>query len=98
MSVELVAYEREGGKQLVAHLVNFQPENGKDIIEGDVASRHQIQEILPVYDLELTVRMEDVKKVTQQPEGQELGFARSGSAVKVKIPRLACHSMIVLEK
>ncbi len=98
MSVELTAYEREGGKQLVAHLVNFQPENGKDIVEGDQASRHQIQEILPVYDLELTVRMDGVKKVTQQPEGRELAFAKNGPAVKVKIPRLDCHSMIVLEK
>ncbi len=98
MSVELVAYEREGGKQMVAHLVNFQPEIGKDIVEGGEASRHQIQEILPVYDLELTVRMDGVRKVTQQPEGQELPFVKSGSAVRVKIPRLQCHSMIVLEK
>jgi hypothetical protein len=42
--------------------------------------------------------MDAVSKATQQPEGNELSLVKSGSLVKVKVPKLDCHSMIVLQK
>ncbi len=98
MSVEMTACEREGGKQVVVHLVNFQPENGRDIVSPGCESRHVIQEILPVRDLQLTVRLGSVKKATLQPEGQALQLSRSGDEARITIPQLRCHSMVVLEK
>jgi hypothetical protein len=97
ISVEVTAYRRQEGKQLVVHLLNFQPENGRDIVSPDYTTRHLIQEILPVRDLELTVRMDGVRKATLQPEGQALAFRRSGDRVEITVPQVLCHSMVVLE-
>jgi len=96
VSVEVTAYERDG--QLVVHLVNLQPEVGKSIVSGRVESRHQIQEILPVYDIEVTVRgLKSVKGVEQQPEGKTLSHRLERGVLTVKAPRLDCHSMVVID-
>ena len=98
MSVEMIAFERNNGSQLVIHLVNFQVEIGRNAILGTTRSRQQIQEILPVFDLELTVRVKkQIQKVTIQPEGIALPYEQNDGCVKVTIPRLDCHSMVVIE-
>ena len=51
MSVEMTAFEWNNGSQLVIHLVNFQVETGRNALLGNIKSRQQIQEILPVFDL-----------------------------------------------
>jgi len=104
ISVEITAFEKvEEGAQLIVHLVNYQPEIGKNYIERDTQtnkfeSRHLVQEILPVYDLELKVRnSKKVKKITLQPEGKELSFKQTNEEILVKISRLDCHSMVVID-
>jgi len=93
-SVELAAWEREGGKQLVVHLVNCQPEVGRDLYH----SRHLITEIIPVHGLELTVRADQpVRAVHLQPANTPLAFAQEGRAVTVQIERLDCHAMVVFD-
>jgi hypothetical protein len=93
-SVELAAWEREGGKQLVVHLVNCQPEVGRELAH----SRHVIEEIIPVHDLELTIRVDrPVRAVHLQPANLPLAFAQEGGAVTVQIERLDCHAMVVFD-
>jgi len=92
-SVELTAFERDDG-QLVVHLVNFQPETGRELAH----SRHQVQEIIPVRDLELTVRLHrPVRGVHLQPAGAALAHERDGDGVKVQLDRLDCHAMVVFD-
>jgi Hypothetical glycosyl hydrolase 6/Beta-galactosidase trimerisation domain len=94
LCVEVNAFERE--KQLVVHLVNFQPEMSKYMAMGPIESRHSVQEILPVYELEVAVRgLKGLKTVEQQPEGKVLSHREEAGVVIVKVPRLDCHSMIV---
>ncbi len=98
MSVEMTAFEWNNGSQLVIHLVNFQVETGRNALLGNIKSRQQIQEILPVFDLELAAKVqEQIQKVTIQPEGIALPYEQNGDYVKITIPRLDCHSMVVID-
>lgn len=99
MSVEITAFEKEEGTLLIVHLVNYQPEISKYYTErGAYQSRHLIQEILPVYDLELKIRdSKKARKVTLQPVGKECFFKQINEEIQVKIPRLDCHTMIVID-
>ncbi|MFB3879693.1 MAG: beta-galactosidase trimerization domain-containing protein [Armatimonadota bacterium] len=93
-SVELGAFERENGRQLVVHLVNFQPEVGRELDH----SRHLIGEAIPVHDLELTVRADrPVRAARLQPANTPLTFEQEGEEAKVHILRLDCHAMVVLD-
>ncbi len=92
--MELAAWEREEGKQLVVHLVNCQPEVGRELAE----SRHVIQEIIPVRELELTARVDrPVRAVHLQPDNTPLSYEQGGDEVKVQIDRLDCHAMVVFD-
>jgi hypothetical protein len=94
MSVEMGAFEREDGRQLVVHLVNFQPEAGRDLFH----SRHQIQEIVPVHGLELTIRVDaPAQAVHLQPDNTPLPYEQNGGEIEVHIDRLDYHQMVVVD-
>lgn len=98
MSVEITAFRRNNGSQLVIHLVNYQLETGKTLISRDFESRHLVQEIIPVHDLELTLRVDgEVKKVCLQPENIALSFQKKKDEIKIAIPGLKCHSMVIVD-
>ncbi len=93
-SVEMTAFERADAGQIVVHLVNCQPEVGRDLSH----SRHVIQEIIPVHDLELTVRVDKpVQAVQLQPVNTPLQYEQEGEEVRVHIARLDCHAMVVFD-
>jgi hypothetical protein len=93
-SVELAAFERDDGSQLVVHLVNCQPEVGRELAQ----SRHVIQEIIPVHDLELTARVDrPVRSVHLQPANTPLTYKQDGDEVKVHMDRLDCHGLVVFD-
>jgi len=94
-SVELAAWEREGGRQLVVHLANCQPEVGRELAQ----SRHVIQEVIPVRNLELTVQVGDrpVRAVHLQPGSVPLAFRQNGGEVNAKVDDIRSHAMVVLD-
>lgn len=93
-SVELTACEREEGGQLIVHLVNCQPEVGRELAH----SRHVIQEIIPVHDLELTLRLDrPIQGVRLEPGGEALPYEENGRAATVHIDELDCHRMVVID-
>jgi hypothetical protein len=62
------------------------------------SSRHVIDKIIPVHDLELTVRMDKpVRAVHLQPANTPLTFGEESGKVKVQIDRLDCHAMVVFD-
>jgi hypothetical protein len=76
------------------HLVNCQPEVGRELY----SSRHVVGEIIPVHDLDLTVRLDrPVQAVHLQPSNAPLTFRQEGGQVTLHIPRLDCHAMVVLD-
>jgi hypothetical protein len=101
--VEITVFEKEDGSQMVTHLVNYQPEIGKNFFDQrrldnmGWETRHLVQEILPVYNLELVVRdSRKVKKVELQPEGKDLKYRQENGEVLIEIPQLDCHSMVII--
>jgi len=56
-----------------------------------------VEDLLPLCGLEFKIRVpKKVKKVTVEPEGEELSFERDGDAIVVKVDRLVCHKMLAL--
>lgn len=97
--VELSAYERQDGEELVVHLVNYQPEIGRTIAYGygNFETRHVIQETLPVFDLQLAVSTErKIAAIHLQPGGAEVPFEVEDGVARLTIPKLENHSMVVI--
>ncbi len=56
-----------------------------------------IEDILPVYDIEVAVRAEtSPKEVTLAPQGEKLPFRYEDGYVRFVVPRLECHQMVAL--
>jgi hypothetical protein len=75
----------------VNHLLYVSPVKRGDGVEV-------IEDILPVYDIKVTVRVpEKVKKLYLAPQMQELAFRQEDNAVSYTLPKLECHQMVVVE-
>ena len=96
ISVEITAFKK--GSELILHLINFQPDTGRNSQLSFARSRHLIQEILPVYDLKLHVTVSrPVREVKLQPEGLQLEHTVDGDELSVAVPKITCHSMVVIQ-
>ena len=95
-SVELAAWRKDG--KLIVHLTNFQAEIGKTIITTTgKETRHLINEILPVYELKLTIRGKAPKTATLQPGNTALEVKSADGGYTVTVPKLECHGMVVID-
>lgn len=56
-----------------------------------------IEAIPPLFDVGLTIRTGAVRRVYQAPSGDALAFTQSVDNVRVRVPRIDIHQMIVLE-
>lgn len=57
-----------------------------------------IEDILPVYGVEVTVRVrETVKRVYLAPQNEDIGFTQTADGVAYVVPKLDCYQMVVLE-
>jgi len=75
----------------VLHLLHYIPERrGQDF---DV-----IEDIIPLYDVGLSVRPpREVARVVAVPQGEELAFERQGARVAFTVPVVRGHQMVALE-
>ena len=56
-----------------------------------------IDELLPLYDVDVTLRLPQVRRVTLQPQGTEIGFESTAEGVRFRIGSFICHQMVVVE-
>jgi hypothetical protein len=87
--------KKEGAERLLVHLfndVNTTAFHG--LPENDVPLR---EETLPIHDIEITLRGDQVSAAVQQPENVVLEMHRDGDNVRVTVPRLDVHSVVVFE-
>lgn len=74
----------------VVHLLHYIPERRGQ--EFDV-----IEDVIPIYDVGVSVRVEDdVKKVATAPGGEALSFEQADGRVSFVLPKLEGHEMVVL--
>jgi len=83
--------EQAAERRLVVHLLHYIPERrGADF---DV-----IEEVIPLHNLEVSVRAErPVLRVATAPEGVELPFRAEKGRVRFTLPRLNGHQIVALE-
>lgn len=91
-----VMRQNKAGERLIVHLFNdINTTGGHAMPHDDVPLR---EETLPIHDIVITFRVEDkIGKVTWQPDGNELPTVRTAKEVKVTVPKLMVHGMVVAE-
>ena len=57
-----------------------------------------IEELLPLTDIEVTVRTNSVKAVTLEPQGTSVPFETTAEGTKVHIESFTCHQMVVFSR
>lgn len=104
--VELTAWDQADKQRRLIHLTNVQSDISRTVTikggwqNGAKENLHVIQEILPVYDLDVRFRVPSgkrVKQVTLQPEGLLLRADQDCEWVQVRVPRLHVHSIVVVD-
>jgi len=97
VSVELTAFKQPAKNRIVVHLVNFQSQPGRSLPEGPIGV---FSEVIPVHNLEVTIKVPDSKKVKDvylAPEREKALFRSIDGGVTVSIPEVKIHRMVVLE-
>lgn len=75
----------------IVHLLYASP-----VTRGE--STQIIEDILPVYDTEVKVKVDqNIKKVYLAPQKKEIPFSYDGGYIKFTVDKFECHQMIVLE-
>lgn len=83
--------EQERDRRTVVHLLHYIPERrGGDF---DV-----IEDVIPLHDLEVSVRAEGVRRVVTAPDGAELPHRSAGGRVTFTLPRLHGHQIVALDR
>jgi hypothetical protein len=57
-----------------------------------------IEELLPLSDVEVTVRSTGVKKVSLEPQGTPLQFKNTADGISFTVSSFTCHQMVVLSR
>jgi hypothetical protein len=56
-----------------------------------------IEELLPLRDVEVEIQLpKTIKRMTFEPQGQEIPFTQENGLVKIKVDEFSCHQMVVL--
>jgi hypothetical protein len=57
-----------------------------------------IEELLPLRDVEISLNLpRKIRRVTLEPQGEEIDIQLANSKVKIKIAEFTCHQMVVLD-
>lgn len=91
-AIEANMMEKDGKTYL--HLVNFQSSHTGS---RKIAYYDPIEKILPVHDIQVRVRKENVSKVTLQPAGIPLEFEEKDGLVAFTVPRIHIHEIVEME-
>ncbi|MHB9033726.1 MAG: beta-galactosidase trimerization domain-containing protein [Anaerolineae bacterium] len=90
-TAQAVLHRQAAGNRSVVHLLHYIPERrGSDF--------DTFEDIIPLYNLALGVKMDTApRRVYLAPQGTELPFTYEGGYVRVTVPELVGHQLVVLE-
>ena len=95
--------KQDSEKRYVLHLLyaNIIARGGVDLKVGSFSEKGKkfeiIEDLLPLHDIELELNLDEkIKKVTLEPQGEEILFDICGDKVKIAIKKFTCHQMVVL--
>jgi hypothetical protein len=79
------------GKRTVVHLLQF-------VADRRTAVLDMIEDIIPLYDVPLSLRMDRAPKSAYlAPSGERLNFDYAGGRVNLTVPKVVGHQMVVFE-
>ena len=94
-TVQATFFTQNDGKRMVVHLLNATNSRGGHAHPAnDVPAR---DEVVPVYDVEVWFESAAPTSATLQPEGTTLSLVQDGGRVKVVVPVVNQHSMVVAD-
>lgn len=89
-TLEISVLRQEKEQRSIVHLLNYVPERRGS--EFDT-----IEDVVPIFDIEISIRAESpATGAVLQPQGTVLAIVRDGGRIKVKIPKIDGHQMVVL--
>lgn len=98
MCVQLTAFKQriEGGKsRRIVHLFNsLNTTANHGLPASDVPLR---EEVIPIHDLELTIRGAAPRRLQLQPGNRAVEASRANEVTTVKLPPLGLHDVLVIE-
>lgn len=60
--------------------------------------REVIEELIPLYDIDFAFRLpKKIRRVTLEPQGEQIAFRVDDDQLKLRLDKLICHQMIVME-
>jgi len=97
------AFIQDDPKRLMVHLLNLPPASNRVVRPGwpgdelcGPGARSVLDEILPIYDITVSVRDYNVKSARLPLSEQELEIVREGDIARVVVPRLDDHDIVEL--
>jgi len=96
MCIAATFYQREGGKQVIVHLLNeLNTTTNRALPEGNSSMR---EEVIPVSGIGVVFQDPLIRKATLQPENISLKLTETAAGMRVEVPPIKLHSMVVAEK
>ena len=91
-----VMRQTKNGERLIVNLFNdVNTTGGHAMPADDVPLR---EETLPIHDIEVIFQSKEaITKVTWQPDGRELPMTKTEQGIRVTVPKLLIHGMVVAE-
>lgn len=108
-SVEVTFFEQPEKNRYIIHLVNFQTEAGRNVFTHSqgawgysrVESRHLVDEVLPVYNIKVRVKLpsrQKVKNVYVAPERANANYSIKDNYLETIVPKIEdMHKMVIIE-
>jgi len=90
VSLEASVMRQDARRRSIVHLLYYTPE--RKTRDLDI-----VEDIVPLYDIRISLRAPSVSRVYIAPSGQALPFARENGRVNVSVPQMCGHAMIVFE-
>jgi len=82
--------EQSSENRWVVHLLHYIPERRSQQIDT-------IEDVIPLYNLKISIKSPKIKTVKCVPEQELLPFTRNNERVEFILPQLVGHQMIALE-
>ncbi len=87
--------QRKNGERLVVSLFNDVNTTAFHALPSDDVPLRE--EVLPIHDITASFTGYDIKRAHLEPGAQALPLERDGATVRVKVPRLEVHAMVIAE-
>jgi hypothetical protein len=78
------------GRRMIVHFLQFVADRRTQILDI-------VEDVVPLHDVPVSLRVSQPRKVYLAPSGQELQFTFAGGRVSVTVPRIEGHQMLVVE-